>query len=383
MRRRRKKYDLYIVIVLAILTVGYFFYNHVSSETRGINAYSTALESYKNSDFEKAYYEFAKVPSASSLKESALFRQARCATNMGKKELAIKKYNKIVHSSSKSSIVPISEYNMANLMMEINDLSPAERHFKHIIKLYPTSDYAVASEYFLGLIEISDLPESENKKQKVIEKAGIHFKNYIEKKINPDLKLFDKIREQKLLGEIWESQINEYKVYDKKIAEWVEKEKEWRKDYSSLAEIQELYKKHNKLYEDEKALSEEYKRERKAEMERIKKYEADSKASIERREADIKFNEKRLDDREIEIENERKNAIHTYNENVNLLKRFKGLIESEIQKKVNKMMQSQRHSEENLGFADRIRAMFNSKKIEREREVKEKIIEIEDYVRSR
>ena len=118
-------------------------------------------------------------------------------------------------------------------------------------------------------------------------------------------------------------------------------------------------------------------------MERIKKYEADSKASIERREADIKFNEKRLDDREIEIENERKNAIHTYNENVNLLKRFKGLIESEIQKKVNKMMQSQRHSEENLGFADRIRAMFNSKKIEREREVKEKIIEIEDYVRSR
>lgn len=207
--------------------------------------------------------------------------------------------------------------------------------------------------------------------------------NWIEKKINPDLKLFDKIREQKLLGEIWESQINEYKVYDKKIAEWVEKEKEWRKDYSGLAEIQELYKKHNKLYEDEKALSEEFKRERKAEIERIKKYEADSKASIERRESDIKFNEKRLDDREIKIENERKNLIHTYNENVHLLKRFKALIDSEIQKKVNKMMQSQRHSEENLGFADRIRTMFNSKKIEREREVKEKIIEIEDYVRSR
>ena len=96
MRRRRKKYDIYIVIILALVTLGYFLYSHLSSETRGINAYSAALESYKNSDFEKAYYEFAKVPSASSLKESALFRQARCATNMGKKELAIKKYNKIV-----------------------------------------------------------------------------------------------------------------------------------------------------------------------------------------------------------------------------------------------------------------------------------------------
>ena len=47
-------------------------------------------------DFETAYQEFGKVPSASSLKESALFRQARCATNLGKKELAIKKYKKII-----------------------------------------------------------------------------------------------------------------------------------------------------------------------------------------------------------------------------------------------------------------------------------------------
>ena len=109
MRRRRKKYDLYCVIALAIFTAGYFIYNHVSSEDRGINAYSEALESYKAADYEKAYLEFAKVPSGSNLKPSALFRQARCATNMDKKELAVKKYNKIVRMRAKSSIVPISE----------------------------------------------------------------------------------------------------------------------------------------------------------------------------------------------------------------------------------------------------------------------------------
>ena len=44
MRRRRKKFDLYIVLFLAILTTGYFVYNNVSSEDRGITAYQKAIE---------------------------------------------------------------------------------------------------------------------------------------------------------------------------------------------------------------------------------------------------------------------------------------------------------------------------------------------------
>ena len=132
MRRRRKKFDLYIVIFLLLLTIGYFVYDRYSSEDRGIKAYTKALEIYKNADFEAAYQEFAKVPTSSNLKEPALFRQARCATNMGKKELAIKKYNRIIRSRSKSAIVPISEYNMANLMFEIKD-KRARKHFKNII----------------------------------------------------------------------------------------------------------------------------------------------------------------------------------------------------------------------------------------------------------
>ncbi len=180
MRRRRKKYDLYFVIALAIFTVGYFIYNHVSSEDRGISAYSDALKSYKDADYEKAYLEFAKVPSGSNLKPSALFRQARCATNMDRKELAVRKYNKIVRMRAKSSIVPISEYNMANLMLELKD-KRAKKHFKKIIKKYPTSDYAIASEYYLGLIITSDLPENPKQLEKAKQNALVNFKTYIEK----------------------------------------------------------------------------------------------------------------------------------------------------------------------------------------------------------
>ena len=178
--RRRKKYDLYIVVFLALFTIGYFVYNHTSSESRGVENYSTALEDYKASDYEKAYQEFGKVPSGSTLKPSALFRQARCATNMGKNELAIKKYNRIVRNGSKSSIAPISEYNMANLMFDSND-KDAKKHFKKIIKKYPTSDYAIASEYYLGMIEASNPPKNTKRLAKSQAKAINYFKNYIEK----------------------------------------------------------------------------------------------------------------------------------------------------------------------------------------------------------
>ena len=151
-RRRNKKLDIAIFLLLLITTIVYFSYNYTSSESRGIEYYSEALSIYKNSDYESAYYIFNKVPSGSSMKPSALFRQARCATNMGKKELAIKKYNRIVRSSSKSSIVPISQYNMATLQYEINENKKAKSNFKKIIKKYPTSNYAIAAEYYLGLI---------------------------------------------------------------------------------------------------------------------------------------------------------------------------------------------------------------------------------------
>ena len=135
MRRRRKKFDIYIVIVLFFALIGYFIFNTVSGEDKGINAYQKALIIYKRADFENAYQAFRKVPSTSSLKEAALFRQARCATNLGKKELAIKKYNRIIHSGSKSSIVPISEYNMAHLFYELKD-NRAKKHFRKEFPLF-------------------------------------------------------------------------------------------------------------------------------------------------------------------------------------------------------------------------------------------------------
>ena len=183
MMRRRHKFDIYIVIGLALFTLVYFIYGHTSAGSRGVANYSAALKSYKSANYEQAFIEFGKVPSGSHLKHAALFRQARCATMLDKKELAIKKYKKIVSSNSKSAILPISRYNMAVLMYE-SENNEAKSNFKKIIKKYPTSDYATASNYYLGMITIQKLPENVKRKAKAKEKALIYFKNYIEKAPN-------------------------------------------------------------------------------------------------------------------------------------------------------------------------------------------------------
>ena len=178
---RRKKFDLYLVIILFVITCGYFFYTRANGESSGIENYSTALETYKNNDYEKAYQEFGKIPSNSSLKPPALFRQARCATNLDKKENAIKKYKKVIRYKSKSSIVPISEYNMAVLMLDMKD-KKAKKHFSNIIKKYPSSSYAIASNYYLGLIEKNNLPKKNQKRiNKAKGKSLNYFKTYLEK----------------------------------------------------------------------------------------------------------------------------------------------------------------------------------------------------------
>ena len=271
--RRRHRFDIYWVTGLAIITIGYFVYSNVSSGQKGIEKYSEALKAYKAGNYEQAYTMFAKVPHNSNLKHAALFRQARCATALDKKQTAIKKYKKIVHSRSKTSIVPISQYNMAYLMYELHDKG-AKGQFSRIIKKYPSSDYAIASNYYLGLITEENLPQKSPKKlQKAKLQALTYFKNYLEKSpdgrfsmnaINEIIKLdlplsnyenlmvaksyyangeYEKAKNylnKTTMSESWiDFAKNEYKLGNKEKAnEYVEK---GLKDYSMTVEPQDIY----------------------------------------------------------------------------------------------------------------------------------------------
>ena len=70
-KKQINKFDILIVVILAVLTTGYFAYNNITSEKRGISSYTEALSIYKNADYETAYQVFGKVPSASSSRQNA------------------------------------------------------------------------------------------------------------------------------------------------------------------------------------------------------------------------------------------------------------------------------------------------------------------------
>ena len=74
-------------------------------------------------------------------------------------------------------------------------------------------------------------------------------------------------------------------------------------------------------------------------------------------------------------QNYNKYAIH--------LKKLKAKIEAEVLRRTSLLLQSQRHSTENLNFIERIRMELINKNAERQSKVKERIKEIEEYTRSR
>ena len=59
-----------------------------------------------------------------------------------------------------------AEKNISIIFALENDKESIEfskKHFQNIIKKHPTSDYAIAAEYYLGLIEVENLPQDEKK----------------------------------------------------------------------------------------------------------------------------------------------------------------------------------------------------------------------------
>jgi len=206
---------------------------------------------------------------------------------------------------------------------------------------------------------------------------------WINNNLNPDLKLFEKIKEQKQLGEAWEERTNAYKLYDTQIAEWKVKEKEWRKDYSNLSAIQESRNRwEEKLNEADTTLNK-AKNEALLIIERSKEDAAARNAAVSKKESDVEIKEKKLNTCISEFEKERMTMTQNYNKYAIHLKKLKAKIEAEVLRRTSLLLQSQRHSTENLNFIERIRMELINKNAERQSKVKERIKEIEEYTRSR
>jgi len=176
---------LAIIILFLISLFGICFVQSKLSEKNDIKRYSIGLSAYKKSDYHTAYMNFGKISLFSDIKTPALFRQARCATLLGDIQAAKRNYSLILFMYPNSQLYVVSEYNLAMLLYELKD-SAARKHFVHIIKYYPETDFALASEYYVASIDMASAQKSKLywRRTNLKHKSLHHFIRYV--KLSPD-----------------------------------------------------------------------------------------------------------------------------------------------------------------------------------------------------
>ena len=176
---------LILLLILLLTLAGVCGLYASISDKRDTSCYAVALKEYQNNEYSEAYKHFGKISLFSKIKTPALFRQARCATLLGDIRGAKRNYSLLLFLYPNSQLYVVSEYNLAMLLYEIND-SSARRHFVHIIKYYPETDYALASEYYVALIDMASAEKCKFywKRKDLKHKSLNHFIRYV--KLSPD-----------------------------------------------------------------------------------------------------------------------------------------------------------------------------------------------------
>ncbi len=138
----------FVVICFAL---GLFFTKVYQTPQKVDNIYKEALADYNKGDYSNAYYLFSKVTPFSDLKPAAIYHQAEAAKAVGDNASAIKKYQLVFNHYPKNPLALRAKYSAAQLLLDDNP-KLAKKYFDQIIKEAPDSDFAIASEYYYGVL---------------------------------------------------------------------------------------------------------------------------------------------------------------------------------------------------------------------------------------
>lgn len=170
-----------IIAVVLIIVFGISNLSRLIPEDLNYKNYETALSEYNSNDFSEAYHTFGKVSKFSKLKSAAIYRQAVCAGKLGDKRTETNKYKDVIRLYPHSVLAVKAQYLKAQNDYSDKKFNRAKKEFKSLIGNGSTSDYAIASNYYLGLIEAEKSKTTTNKKKKLKKqnKAIQYFKTYL------------------------------------------------------------------------------------------------------------------------------------------------------------------------------------------------------------
>ena len=178
----REKIIAGVSLAVLFFAGGILFSKLYQTPLRTVEIYKEALADYKSGDYSNSYYLFSRISAMSDLKPIALYRQAECAKAIDDNESAIRKYKALFNHYGKNPLSPKAKYQAAQMIMDENP-KLARKYFEQIMQHYPTTDYAIASEYFLGLLMIKRYTQEEGAIFPLSAKqdAENYFRHYLEK----------------------------------------------------------------------------------------------------------------------------------------------------------------------------------------------------------
>lgn len=180
MMSRKLKIITGSIIVGVCFIVGFLFAYVYQSAEKTMQIYSAALKDYVNKDYQNSYYLFSRVGFLSNLKPYAIYHQALCAKELGDKKSEMKQYQFLFNNYPKSKISLRAKYSSAQLLVEA-DPNQAQKYFEQIIKDYPDTDYAIASEYYLGIILLNKYRNNKIFPTSVKNDVEMYFRHYLER----------------------------------------------------------------------------------------------------------------------------------------------------------------------------------------------------------
>jgi len=142
--------------------------------------YTAALKAYNNKDYSKSYYLFSKIVFSSNLKPLAIYRQAMAADKIEDTTSAIKQYRFFLLLYPKHVMSIRARYNLAQDLIKTNP-NAAKKEFQRIISKFPNSDYAIASEYYSGSLDLKKYEKEKIFPLSAKSEIQSHFRHYLKK----------------------------------------------------------------------------------------------------------------------------------------------------------------------------------------------------------
>lgn len=174
----KKKIALTITAVLIL--GGTCFAMFYQSPAKTDEIYKSALEDFSKGDYQNAYYLFSKISFFSNLKPIAIYHRGECAMMLGDDKSEIKQYQFLFNNYPHNKLSIRARYLAGQKLVEKNPQS-AKKYFENIIHNAPDTDYAIASEYYLGVILQNKYQSAKIIPKSAIDDVQSYYRHYLTK----------------------------------------------------------------------------------------------------------------------------------------------------------------------------------------------------------